>query len=115
MDQRIDYCWLCDPGIFVRHSAFGAVRGRSYYQIFPLRGLTSENWSDLGFFAKVADYFWHIALPVLASTIAAFATLTLLTKNSFLDEIKKQYVMTARAKGLSEGRVLYGHVFRNAC
>ncbi|MBT6927231.1 MAG: microcin C ABC transporter permease YejB [Marinovum sp.] len=88
--------------------------GGSYYQIFPLRGLTSENWSDLGFFAKIADYFWHIALPVLASTIAAFATLTLLTKNSFLDEIKKQYVMTARAKGLSEGRVLYGHVFRNA-
>ena len=77
--------------------------GGSYYQIFPLRGLTSENWSDLGFFAKIADYFWHIALPVLASTIAAFATLTLLTKNSFLDEIKKQYVMTARAKGLSEG------------
>jgi len=88
--------------------------GGSYYQVFPLRGLTSENWSDLGFFAKIADYFWHIALPVLASTIAAFATLTLLTKNSFLDEIKKQYVMTARAKGLSEGRVLYGHVFRNA-
>jgi microcin C transport system permease protein len=88
--------------------------GGSYYQIFPLRGLTSDNWSDLGFFAKIADYFWHIALPVLASTIAAFATLTLLTKNSFLDEIKKQYVMTARAKGLSEGRVLYGHVFRNA-
>jgi len=88
--------------------------GGSYYQIFPLRGLTSENWSDLGFFAKIADYFWHIALPVLASTIAAFATLTLLTKNSFLDEIKKQYVMTARAKGLSEGWVLYGHVFRNA-
>ena len=88
--------------------------GGSYYQIFPLRGLTSENWAELGFLAKIADYLWHIALPVLASTIAAFATLTLLTKNSFLDEIKKQYVMTARAKGLSEGRVLYGHVFRNA-
>ena len=63
---------------------------------------------------KVLDYFWHITLPVLASTISAFATLTLLTKNSFLDEIKKQYVMTAKAKGLTESRVLYGHVFRNA-
>ena len=88
--------------------------GGSYWQIFPLRGLTSDNWEDLSFFAKIADYFWHITLPVLASTISAFATLTLLTKNSFLDEIKKAYVMTARAKGLSESRVLYGHVFRNA-
>lgn len=88
--------------------------GGSYWQIFPLRGLTSDNWEDLSLLGKVADYFWHITLPVLASTISAFATLTLLTKNSFLDEIKKQYVMTARAKGLKENRVLYGHVFRNA-
>lgn len=88
--------------------------GGSYWQIFPLRGLTSDNWDQLGFFAKIGDYFWHIALPVIASTISAFATLTLLTKNSFLDEIKKQYVMTARAKGLKESQVLYGHVFRNA-
>ncbi|MCL3882069.1 microcin C ABC transporter permease YejB [Marivita sp. GX14005] len=88
--------------------------GGSYFQIFPLRGLTSDNWEDLSLIGKVADYFWHITLPVLASTIAAFATLTLLTKNSFLDEIKKQYVITARAKGLSERKVLYGHVFRNA-
>ena len=88
--------------------------GGSYWQIFPLRGLTSDNWDDLGTFAKIADYFWHISLPVLAGTFGAFATLTLLTKNSFLDEIKKQYVITARAKGLSERRVLYGHVFRNA-
>ncbi len=88
--------------------------GGSYWQIFPLRGLTSDNWSELGLLAKIGDYFWHIALPVIASTISAFATLTLLTKNSFLDEIKKHYVMTARAKGLSEGAVLYGHVFRNA-
>ncbi|WP_425038888.1 microcin C ABC transporter permease YejB [Primorskyibacter sp. S187A] len=88
--------------------------GGSYVQIFPLRGLTSDNWEDLSMLGKVADYFWHITLPVLASTISAFATLTLLTKNSFLDEIKKQYVMTARAKGLSESRVLYGHIFRNA-
>jgi microcin C transport system permease protein len=88
--------------------------GGSYWQVFPLRGLTSDNWDQLSWGAKIADYFWHITLPVLASTISAFATLTLLTKNSFLDEIKKHYVMTARAKGLSEARVLYGHVFRNA-
>ena len=88
--------------------------GGSYLQWFPLRGLTSDNWDQLTLLGKVGDYFWHIALPVLASTIASFATLTLLTKNSFLDEIKKQYVMTARAKGLSERAVLYGHVFRNA-
>ena len=87
--------------------------GGSYWRIFPLRGLTSSNFEDLSMIGKVLDYFWHITLPVLASTISAFATLTLLTKNSFLDEIKKQYVMTARAKGLSESRVLYGHVFRN--
>ena len=88
--------------------------GGSYYQIFPLRGLTSDNFSELSLIGKVADYFWHITLPVVASTISAFATLTLLTKNSFLEEIRKQYVMTARAKGLTDGRVLYGHVFRNA-
>ena len=88
--------------------------GGSYFQIFPLRGLTSDNWDQLNWGAKILDYFWHITLPIIASTIGAFATLTLLTKNSFLDEIKKQYVMTARAKGLEERRVLYGHVFRNA-
>ncbi len=88
--------------------------GGSYWRIFPLRGLTSDGWEDLSLIAKILDYFWHIALPVIASTISAFATLTLLTKNSFLDEIKKHYVMTARAKGLSEDRVLYGHIFRNA-
>jgi microcin C transport system permease protein len=88
--------------------------GGSYWRIFPLRGLTSDNWEQLSLIGKVLDYLWHITLPVLASTIASFATLTLLTKNSFLDEIKKQYVMTARAKGLSERKVLYGHVFRNA-
>lgn len=88
--------------------------GGSYFQWFPLRGLTSENWDQMSWLGKVGDYFWHITLPVVASTISSFATLTLLTKNSFLDEIRKQYVMTARAKGLSERRVLYGHVFRNA-
>lgn len=88
--------------------------GGSYWQIFPLRGLTSDNWDQLSLVGKILDYFWHIALPVLASTISAFATLTLLTKNSFLDEIKKQYVITAKAKGLSASKVLYGHIFRNA-
>ncbi len=88
--------------------------GGSYFQWFPLRGLVSDNWHQLSWPARIADYFWHITLPVLASTIAAFATLTLLTKNSFLEEIKKQYVMTAKAKGLTETSVLYGHVFRNA-
>ncbi|MCY4301567.1 MAG: microcin C ABC transporter permease YejB [Aestuariivita sp.] len=88
--------------------------GGSFWQIFPLRGLTSDNWESLNIPRRILDYFWHITLPVLASTISAFATLTLLTKNSFLDEIRKHYVMTARAKGLSEQRVLYGHVFRNA-
>ena len=90
--------------------------GGSFWQIFPARGLTSEQevWEQLSFFGNVLDYFWHITLPVIALTISSFATLTLLTKNSFLDELRKQYVMTARAKGLVERRVLYGHVFRNA-
>ena len=88
--------------------------GGSYLKLFPLRGLVSPDFSDLTLWQKVLDYFWHISLPVLASTISAFATLTLLTKNSFLDEIRKQYVITARAKGLSEKGVLYGHIFRNA-
>ncbi|WP_375279951.1 microcin C ABC transporter permease YejB [Pseudooctadecabacter sp.] len=83
-------------------------------RLFPLRGLTSPDWEEFSTWGKIVDYFHHIALPVLASTISAFATLTLLTKNSFLDEIKKQYVITAKAKGLSESRVMYGHVFRNA-
>lgn len=84
------------------------------HKLFPLRGLTSDNFDELSLWGQIKDYAWHITLPVVASTISAFATLTMLTKNSFLDEIKKQYVMTARAKGLSERKVLYGHVFRNA-
>ncbi len=88
--------------------------GGSFWQIFPLRGLTSDNFSQLSLFGKIEDYLWHIALPVTAMALGAFATSTLLTKNSFLDEIRKQYVLTARMKGLSERGVLYGHVFRNA-
>ncbi len=102
------------PGFLFAIMLLVVFAGGSYWQIFPLRGLTSDNFSELSLLGKIGDYFWHIALPVIASTIASFATLTLLTKNSFLDEIKKHYVMTARAKGLSETRVLYGHVFRNA-
>jgi microcin C transport system permease protein len=102
------------PGLLIAVLLLVLFAGGSYWQIFPLRGLTSENFEQLSVGGKIADYFWHITLPVVASTISSFATLTLLTKNSFLDEIKKQYVMTARAKGLSETRVLYGHVFRNA-
>jgi microcin C transport system permease protein len=88
--------------------------GGTFLDIFPLRGLTSENWEQLSWPMKIADYFWHLVLPVTSMVIGAFATTTLLTKNSFLDEIRKHYVMTARAKGLSERQVLYGHVFRNA-
>jgi len=88
--------------------------GGSFVDIFPLRGLTSENWHELGWSARILDYFWHIALPVLAMVIGGFAGLTMLTKNSFLEEINKQYVITAQAKGLTKHRVLYGHVFRNA-
>jgi microcin C transport system permease protein len=88
--------------------------GGSFLDLFPLRGLTSDNWSVLPWYEKILDYFWHLVLPLTAMALSAFATTTLLTKNSFLDEIRKQYVMTARAKGLSERKVLYGHVFRNA-
>lgn len=102
------------PGFLFAIMLLVLFAGGSYWQWFPLRGLTSDNWSELSLTGKVLDYFWHITLPVVASTISAFATLTLLTKNSFLDEIQKQYVVTARAKGLAERDVLYGHVFRNA-
>jgi len=88
--------------------------GGSYMNWFPLRGLTSENWAQLGALDKALDYLWHITLPVTAMVIGGFATLAMLTKNSFLDQIAQQYVVTARAKGLPEKRVLYGHVFRNA-
>ena len=102
------------PGFLFAIMLIVLFAGGSYWRFFPLRGLTSDNWDNLSLFGKVIDYFWHITLPVLAQSISAFATLTLLTKNSFLDEIKKQYVLTAKAKGLTESRVLYGHVFRNA-
>ncbi|GAA0313688.1 microcin C ABC transporter permease YejB [Psychrobacter aestuarii] len=88
--------------------------GGSYFNWFPLQGLTSENFDQLSVLGKIKDYFWHLALPLLASTVGGFAGLTYLTKFSFLEELGKQYVLTARAKGLGERQVLYGHVFRNA-
>ena len=102
------------PGFLFAIMLIVLFAGGSYWRFFPLRGLTSDNWESLSLIGKIIDYFWHITLPVLAQSISGFATLTLLTKNSFLDEIKKQYVLTAKAKGLTEARVLYGHVFRNA-
>ncbi len=88
--------------------------GGSYLDWFPLRGLVSDNWEELSWPGRILDYLWHITLPVIAMTISGFATLTMLTKNSFMDQIGQQYVLTARAKGLTERRVMYGHVFRNA-
>ena len=102
------------PGFLFAILLLVLLAGGSYYRIFPLRGLTSEGFADMTLLEQIKDYLWHITLPVIATTIASFATLTLLTKNSFMDEINKQYVTTAKAKGLSEARVLYGHVFRNA-
>jgi microcin C transport system permease protein len=88
--------------------------GGSFFNLFPLRGLTSDGWSQFPWYWKIIDYFWHLTLPLISMSLSAFATMALLTKNSFLDEIRKQYVMTARAKGCSERQVLYGHIFRNA-
>jgi microcin C transport system permease protein len=88
--------------------------GGSFWNFFPLRDLTSDNWAELGIMAKVLDYLWHMVLPIISITVGSLAVMTLLTKNSFLEEIRKQYVLTARAKGLSENQVLYRHVFRNA-
>jgi len=88
--------------------------GGSFFNLFPLRGLTSDGWSNFPWYWKIIDYFWHLTLPLISMSLSAFATMSLLTKNSFLDEIRKQYVMTARAKGCSERQVLYGHIFRNA-
>ena len=88
--------------------------GGSFYDWFPLRGLVSDNFDQLAWWQKPLDYFWHLTLPLISLSLSAFATTTLLTKNSFIEEIKKQYVVTARAKGLNQRQVLYGHVFRNA-
>ena len=102
------------PGFLFAVMLIVLFAGGSYLDWFPLRGLTSDNFDELSILGQIGDYLWHITLPVIAMTIAGFATTSLLTKNAFLDEIRKQYVVTARAKGLDETRVLYGHVFRNA-
>ncbi len=102
------------PGFILAIMLIILFAGGEYFDWFPLRGLTSENWLELSWFGKIKDYFWHLALPLTALTVGGFATLSMLTKNSFLEEISKQFVLTARAKGLTERRVLYGHVFRNA-
>jgi microcin C transport system permease protein len=102
------------PGFLFAIMLIVLFAGGRYFDWFPLRGLVSNNWDELRSLSKITDYFWHIALPVLSMVIGGFAGLTMLTKNSFLEEINKQYVVTARAKGLKEHNVLYGHVFRNA-
>ncbi|MDP2733311.1 MAG: microcin C ABC transporter permease YejB [Hoeflea sp.] len=102
------------PGFLVGIMLIVLFAGGSFFDWFPLRGLTSDNFAELSLMGKIVDYFWHLALPLIALSLAAFATTTLLTKNSFIDEIRKQYVTTARAKGLTESQVLYKHVFRNA-
>ena len=102
------------PGFLFAILLIVVFAGGTYWDLFPLRGLVSENFAELSPLQKVADYVWHMALPITALTVGGFATLTMLTKNSFLEEIGKQFVLTARAKGLAERRVLYGHVFRNA-
>ncbi|MFP6807069.1 MAG: microcin C ABC transporter permease YejB [Pseudomonadales bacterium] len=102
------------PGFLFAIILIVVFAGGSYFDIFPLRGLYSENFDDLSLWQQIKDYFWHLALPLAALTASGFATLTMLTKNSFLEELNKQFVLTARAKGLTERRVLYGHIFRNA-
>ena len=102
------------PGFILAILLIVVFAGGNYFDVFPLRGLVSENFDELSWWGQVKDYFWHLALPIASLTVSGFATLTMLTKNSFLEEISKQFVLTARAKGLTEKRVLYGHVFRNA-
>ena len=102
------------PGFVLGITLLVLFGGGSFWDVFPLRGLVSDNWSELDWFDRITDYLWHMVLPVTSSVVGSFAVMTMLTKNSFMEEIHKQYVLTARAKGLSEKRVLYGHVFRNA-
>jgi microcin C transport system permease protein len=102
------------PGFLVAVFLLVMFAGGSFFQWFPSRGLTSDNWTQLSLLGKLADYFWHLTLPLIAMSLGAFTTMAFLTRNAFLDEIRKQYVMTAQAKGLGQRQVLYGHVFRNA-
>ena len=102
------------PGFVLGITLIVLFGGGSFWSIFPLRGLVSDHWSELNLFAKIADYAWHMVLPIISSAVGSLAVMTMLTKNSFLEEVGKQYVLTARAKGISERRVLFKHVFRNA-
>lgn len=102
------------PGFLIAVLLLIVFAGSSFFQWFPSRGLTSDNFDQLSLVGKIVDYFWHLMLPIIAMSLGAFTTMTFLTKNSFLDEIRKQYVITARSKGLGEREVLYGHIFRNA-
>lgn len=102
------------PGFVLAIMLIVLFGGGSFWNIFPLRGLVSDNWAEMSLISKILDYLWHMVLPIISSAVGSLAVMTLLTKNSFLEEIRKQYVITARAKGLSENRVLYHHVFRNA-
>jgi microcin C transport system permease protein len=102
------------PGFVLGITLLVLFGGGSFWDIFPLRGLTSDNWAELPWYGKLTDYLWHMVLPIIASVVGSFAVMTMLTKNSFLEEIRKQYVLTARAKGLTQNTVLYKHVFRNA-
>ena len=102
------------PGFVLGITLLVFFGGGSFFDVFPLRGLVSDNWDSLPWYKQITDYLWHMVLPITASVIGSFAVMTMLTKNSFLEEIRKQYVLTAKAKGLSENAVLYRHVFRNA-
>ena len=102
------------PGFVLGIGLIVLLGGGSFFDLFPTRGIVSDNWSDLSLFGKITDYLWHITLPIICLIIGSFAVMTMLTKNSFIDEINKLYAVTARAKGLSENRVLYSHVFKNA-
>jgi len=102
------------PGFVLGISLLVLFGGGSFWDVFPLRGIISDNWHELPWYKQVTDYLWHMTLPIIASVMGSFAVMTMLTKNSFIEEIRKQYVLTARAKGLSENAVLYKHIFRNA-
>ena len=102
------------PGFVLGISLIVLLGGGSFYDVFPTRGIISDNWNELSFGAKILDYLWHMTLPIISSVIGSFAVMTMLTKNSFIEEIKKQYVLTAKSKGLSDNEILYKHVFKNA-
>ncbi len=102
------------PGFVLGIGLIVLLGGGSFFDIFPTRGLVSDNWNELSIINKILDYLWHMTLPIISSVIGSFAIMTMLTKNSFIEEIKKQYVLTARSKGLTENTILYRHVFKNA-